>query len=51
MITDRLVSQVAQYNSDKYSLSDDLNNLEKVYATGAPEATILYCTRIMESLV
>jgi len=49
-LTGRLVEDVAQHSSRRFSLRDDLDNLVKVRPTGAPEATIIYCVRIVESL-
>jgi hypothetical protein len=47
---DRLAPVVAAYTSEPFRLLEDLDHLDKVRRVGAPEATILYCARILETL-
>jgi tetratricopeptide (TPR) repeat protein len=47
---DRLVPAVAGYATDRFSVADDLDRLERVRRVQAPEATVLYCARILEVL-
>src|SRR5690348_10406156 len=35
---------------DGFALRDDLDRLDRVRGVGAPEAVVLYCTRILEAM-
>jgi len=46
----RLAPAVLEFSTPTFSLENDLRNLEQVRHTGAAEATVLYCVRILDSL-
>lgn len=48
---ERLVPEAAGFKAQGFVLSDDLDHLVLVHTIGAPEATVFYCTRILEMLV
>ena len=50
-LVERLSLEVRDYASPQFALKDDLTRLEAVNAAAAPEAVILYCARILDSLV
>jgi tetratricopeptide (TPR) repeat protein len=49
-LLDRLDPAVAGFAADVFVLADDLRHLAEVRRAGAPEAVILYCSRITEAL-
>lgn len=46
----RLSPEVTAFTRTPFSLKDDLERLDKVARARAPEAAILYCSRILEAL-
>jgi tetratricopeptide (TPR) repeat protein len=50
LIAQRLISEVAGYTSEGYTLASDLVRLQGVRSIGATEATIFYSARILEVL-
>ena len=49
-LLDRLAPEVTAFATPAFVLQDDLRNLERVRRAGAGEATVFYCSRILECL-
>jgi tetratricopeptide (TPR) repeat protein len=49
-LSERLVGEVLRFATPQFKLGPDLFNLAKVWAVGAPEATVFYCARTLEAL-
>ena len=50
-LNELLAVEAAEYETRHFALRDDLGRLERVYSIGAHEASVLYCSRILECLV
>lgn len=49
-LVERLLPPVAAFAAGSFTLSDDLDRLDRVRRVGAPEAAVLYCARTGEFL-
>lgn len=51
LLTSNFRNEVLSYKLKGFALESDLRNLDKVNASGATEAVVFYCARILEAII